>query len=343
MRPGLTQVRVTGVTGIDADGKPMPGIPMGDQWVFRSSPSMHATIAADWPFITENESELLLSVQRPKTSRAVPEPTRFTDRQVRYMGHIADGEFLIQAHVSDHVLDVDTVGEGAFEIQAGMKIGEVVATGANAGARQTVIFDQTPPTGELLFSDLTAVSSAYVNSDVRFRVDAQDELTQVTRVKLVRDTQPNDKVDAEDKPVPKPFELQNGVWGLELKFTEPGEMQFFATAEDTAGNRANFGPAQLHIEPVPTRPTTKLKVLVDVVLGNKSLDADASLNTIELSGSGVKGVRSGAHIKFDDVPMGTYKLVLKGYSPSHKKIAAEKEIVVTENGDNVFSIQMDYE
>ena len=96
-----------------------------------------------------------------------------------------------------------------------------------------------------------------------------------------------------------------------------------------------------YVDTSPDAPT--YPITVDVMLGSKPLDQDATIETIELSGALYEPTRVGNHFRLDDVPVGNYLLIVKGYSATHKPIIGQKEIVLTGAGSKKVSLTMDYE
>ncbi len=348
VRPEISQVRVLSVEGFDAAGERLPDTRLETSYVFREPQKCQITLAADWPYVGEDLSALQLTLFKPNTP--TPEnvgPALLSDRQIRFLGRIEGGGFYLQAKVADHVVSRETANWiGVAEFSAELRT-EPPSPSPFAIARQRIIFDPIPPEGSLSFfqGDSRLRSTADVGEPVAFRVQCNDEAewSQVTSVQLIRDMQPNGRVDPDEQPEKEPFRSELGEWRLSQVFKEPGTYQFFARGEDLAGNTAVWGPIELEVkaaspesagkngDPAQMAPPKKFRIEVGVALGSKPLDG-GKLEGINLAGVETDVQRRGSQLVFAQVPPGTYKLSLTGSAPSGKRIVGEAELVVTDEG-----------
>ena len=357
VRPGMTEVSIGKITGLDEEGKETDSKDFKNIWATKSADKLDVEMHVDLPIEQPvGDISFKLMAGTPIIRR------QKTDRLVAYNSIIKDEQFLvINSSVTDHREYFSPgVGDNSTRLELIAEVksrGEKIQTGTDS---RFLVFDNNYPTAKFQFANKMQVKSADNQEKVTVKLELDDQNgigIDDTTVKIGIDIEQTGEIDKvkfkDEEPNKSTSEDGKVIFNFTFNVTEklkPGETyKIFAIAADKNGNVNDvIEPLKLTInKPAKTNNNQQgnggggdnnndnsmqnkqpelFEIKLDVKFGTRPLSGDAKA-TVYIKGpktlSGAANANKSS-VNFKDLPAGEYKVTAKGTASNGYAIEAEE-------------------
>ena len=359
IRPGMTEVSIGKITGLDKEQKETASNDFKNIWATKSADKLDVEMHVDLPIEQPvGDISFTLMAGTPTTRR------QKTDRLVSYKSIFKDDQFLvINSSVTDHRVNFSPgVVNARLELIAEVQSrGEKIQSDTDS---RLLVFDKNYPTASFQFANKMQVKSADNQEQVSVKLELDDRNgigIDDTSVRIgidIGQTGEIGKVQFKDEKFNKST-AEDGkvIFNFTFNVTEklkPGETyKIFAIAADKNGNVNDvIEPLKLTInKPAKTNNNQQgngsggdnnndnsmqnkkpelFEIRLDVKFGTRPLSGDAKA-TVYLKGpktlSGTANSNKSS-VNFKNLPAGEYKVTAKGTASNGYAIEAEETTIV---------------